>query len=839
MGQKITFTLVLVAILFLFKSNCYAQVRPTIAWDKTIGGNGSDVLTAIIQTSDGGYLCGGHSDSGISGDKSQVSGGNNDYWVVKLDANGNKIWDKTFGAISWDYLNAVIQTSDGGYLLGGHSSYGFSGQEYWVIKLDASGNKLWDKLFVGAFSYDNFQPLQQTRDGGFIFGGHSASGANIAGKGKSDYWVFKVDANGNLMWSRNYGGNDDDILHSIGQTADGGYILGGISKSPVSFDKSQPCIGGFDYWIVKIDSKGNKKWDKTFGGTDTESRGEARQTLDGGYILGGSSNSGAGGDKSQPYYSTAWHPDFWVLKLDATGNKVWDKTIGFYSIENFCDVLQTADGGYLKGGTSDSPVGGDKTQPRVGVFDYWLVKLDSLGNRSWDKTIGGLDSEMASALIKTTDGGYVIAGSSVSGISGDKAGPSKGGDDFWIVKLNAPCASISTSLKTSCYAGNKVEVFADFIGLQANENGFLPWTLTYTENGISKTATGSTNSFSLSSNALPGTVYSLVSIVSGTCSVNLNGTLTVQPIPVAPTVNPGSNCGPGSVILSANRAPTGGGYVWYNSATGGTSLHSSPGGTYTTQVLDSTTTFYVAAVSNSGCESPRTSVTATIKTLPVNAGPDETICPTAMPIQFAGFSPLGGTWTGPGVSPSGLFTHNQSLAGVQTLIYTVEQDSCVFTATKRVNVLKPVSLGADLETCGGEEINLKPENASGTLRWSNGSTENSLKVKETGKYWVQHTINNCSTTDTIQVTFRNCPPPTLPNLITPNHDGQNDTFKPQYLPAGKWHLQIYNRWGVRIYETEDYLNNWPKTKVSNGTYYYRLSNPETGQKFKGWLEVVH
>src|SRR5688572_14626411 len=248
----------------------FSQTAPTKQWDKTIGGSHIDEFSSLQQTSDGGYILGGYSNSGISGDKSQANQGLNDFWALKLDASGNKLWDKTIGGNHEDYLSSLQQTSDGGYILGGGSSSGISGDksqvnkgvtDLWIIKLDATGNKLWDKTYGGSGG-DYLSSLHQTSDGGYILGGGSISGISgdksQANKGNWDYWIVKLDVAGNKLWDKTIGGNSEDHLLSLQQTSDGGYILGGWSTSGINGDKSQSGNGGADYWVVKIDAAGNK-----------------------------------------------------------------------------------------------------------------------------------------------------------------------------------------------------------------------------------------------------------------------------------------------------------------------------------------------------------------------------------------------------------------------------------------------------------------------------------------------------------------------------------------------------------------------------------------------------
>lgn len=434
--------LTILAALFAIKLQ--AQTTPSIRWEKTISGLAADGNPRIYHTADGGYILGGMSNSGIGIDKSQASNGSYDYWVIKLDAAGIKQWDKSLGGPNQEFLSSLQQTSDGGYILGGRSNSGIGGdksqplngqEDCWVVKLNANGVKQWEKSFGGTL-YETVTSMQQTIDGGYILGAYSNSGTSSdksqPSKGGDDFWLIKLDATGNKVWDKTIGGSGSDILTSLAQTTDGGYILGGYSNSGISGDKSQASPGSYDYWLLKVDALGNKSWDKTFGGADFDQLTSLSQTVDGGYILGGYSNSGISGIKSQ---ASKGSDDYWIIKLDATGNKTWDKTIGGSDIDQLYSMQQTVDGGYILGGHSRSSLGGDKSEPVKGIVDYWVVKVDIAGNIQWDKTIGANNIDRLTALQQTSDGGYMLAGESFSGISGDKSQPLSGISDFWIVKL--------------------------------------------------------------------------------------------------------------------------------------------------------------------------------------------------------------------------------------------------------------------------------------------------------------------------------------------------------------------------------------------------------------------
>ncbi|MBK0403512.1 T9SS type A sorting domain-containing protein [Adhaeribacter sp. BT258] len=432
------------AFVAFFSLNSFAQNGPAIMWQKAFGGTNLDVLCETKQTSDGGFIIGGWSLSDISIDKSQNSKGFADYWIIKLDANGNKVWDKTLGGNGGDYLSSVKQTPDGGYILGGESGSGISGdktqackgyEDYWIIKLDTNGNKIWDKTY-GGINEEEIGVIEPTIDGGYIVGGQSNSGISgdktEVNRGSGyDLWIIKLDANGNKLWDKTLGSSSTDNFTCIQQTKDGGYILGGYSYSGISGDKTQASRGGLDYWVIKLDANGNKLWDKTFGGSTNEVLASVQQTTDGGYIIGGGSGSGIGGDKSHASHGCG---DFWVLKLNATGNKIWDRTYGGSGCEGG-GIIQIADGTYILSGPSDSGISIDKTQASRGETDTWLLKLDSSGNKTWDKTLGGTEEDFMSVFQQTFDGGYIIGGSSDSPISGDKTQAPKGDRDFWVIKI--------------------------------------------------------------------------------------------------------------------------------------------------------------------------------------------------------------------------------------------------------------------------------------------------------------------------------------------------------------------------------------------------------------------
>jgi len=368
-------------VIFPFRDIPVCCATGDVIWDKTFGGIYSDGASSVRQTLDGGYIIAGNTDS---------SGPTGTYptnaWILRLDSSGNLLWDKTYGGTDGDWTSSIQETIDGGYIVSGWTySKGAGSSDAWVFKLDSSGNLLWDKTYGGTFG-EAASSIEQTSDEGYIVAGWTTS----KGAGSSDAWVFKLDSSGNLLWDKTYGGTDGDGADSIQQTSDGGYIVSGFTTSKGA---DSP-----DAWIFKLDSSGNLLWDKTYGGTQYDRAWSIQQTSDSGYIVAGYTNSKGAGSY-----------DIWVLRLDSSGNLLWDKTYGgtnddvFYGTDS---IQQTSDGGYIVAGWTYSK--------GAGSHDIWVLKLDSTGNLIWDRTYGGINEDGATSVRQTSDGNFIVAGYTTS-----------------------------------------------------------------------------------------------------------------------------------------------------------------------------------------------------------------------------------------------------------------------------------------------------------------------------------------------------------------------------------------------------------------------------------------
>ncbi len=352
----------------------------TTTWAKSYSSSGYERAYAVQQTSDNGYIVAGYTTTpGLS---------TGDVWILKLHPNGNIVWQKTYGGSASDSIHAVQPTSDGYIAAGSTSSFGAGGSDAWVIKLDANGNTAWQKTYGGSGD-DEFSAIQQTADGGYITAGSTRS----FGAGGSDAWVMKLDANGNVVWQKTYGvAAGWDWAASIRQTSDSGYIVAGSI-----YAHSSGTVGYYDLWVLKLDTDGNVIWQKTYGGTGDDGAQSVQQTADGGYIVAGATalagGIGATGDK------------FWVLKLDADGNAAWQKTYGGTGGDEVNSIQQTADGGYIAAGSTYSF--------GAGYYNVWVLRLSGDGNIVWQKAYGNSAvGDVAYSVQQTTDGGYIVAGGS-------------------------------------------------------------------------------------------------------------------------------------------------------------------------------------------------------------------------------------------------------------------------------------------------------------------------------------------------------------------------------------------------------------------------------------------
>lgn len=391
-----------------------------IEWERTYGVEfTNDSPEKLLATSDGGYILAGSSDNSYTQNtsygKTAPSKGNHDYWLIKLNSNFEKVWDKTYGGSNHDYLRDVINTSDGGLILVGSS-----------------------KSNEGS---DKSEPLR-----------------GVAGSYGYDYWVVKLNSNGDKIWDKTLGGELDDYARGIIETPDGGFIINGISYSGVSYDKTVSDSAP-DYWIVKINSNGQKIWDKSISGIYLNLESDLSYTTisaNDGFIF-----------TDYGYTTTSLiSKNYKIYKVNWNGDIVWQKNFGGNSDDILSSIKNTEDGGFILAGSSMSGISDDKSLNNLGGYDYWVIKLNNDGEKVWDKVFGTPVNDFAIDISETSDGGFMVGGYSEGGISEDKSEISRGDYDYWVVKI--PNESFLAGISGEFYKMNEnypVELNNSYISL--------------------------------------------------------------------------------------------------------------------------------------------------------------------------------------------------------------------------------------------------------------------------------------------------------------------------------------------------------------------------------------
>jgi hypothetical protein len=307
-------------------------------WNRTYGGAEHESANALIKTSDGGFA--------MAGDTHSFGAGECDFWLVKTDANGNMEWNRTYGGLGYDYAKSLIETSDGGYAIGGSFQLDhedpFSDQDFWLVKTDSYGNMEWNKTYGGP-GYD-YADVVETNDGGYLLAG--GAGRWLV---ESKVWITKTDEQGNIEWEKRYGGQEHAGAKSVVKTSDGGYALAGYLSQ--------------DFWLIKIDGSGNINWNQTYSKSGVEEAYSLVVTSDGGYALAGITTGAIG---KQSYI------DSWMVKTDSSGNEIWSQTYGGTGDQYLYSLIETSNGTFA--------LAGFKTSTYAGPPDLWLIKTDEYGN---------------------------------------------------------------------------------------------------------------------------------------------------------------------------------------------------------------------------------------------------------------------------------------------------------------------------------------------------------------------------------------------------------------------------------------------------------------------------
>ena len=361
--------------LFLLSTLLYAQAPETL-WTQIWGGTDDDTGFSVQEISDGGYIIAGYTCS--------FGAQWYDVYLMKTDENGDTLWTKIFGGEGYDEAQAVLETTTNEYIVAGKTfSYGAGSSDVYLIKTDENGNLLWTRTYGGALN-DEAYSIQHTSDNGYIIAGHTRS---FGGGAWYDVYLIRTDENGDTFWTKTYGDAGDyyDGAYSVQETDDNGFIVAGWTVTPLGQDYH------WDVYLIKTDENGDTLWTKKYGGSDDDKGYSVQQTYDGGYIIAGHTESFGAGNR-----------DIYLIRTDANGDTLWTRTYGGTNQDGSSSVLQTSDEGFVIAGYTKSFGSGG--------YDVYVVKTDENGNILWTKTYGGSYWDEGQDIQQTSDNGYIIVG---------------------------------------------------------------------------------------------------------------------------------------------------------------------------------------------------------------------------------------------------------------------------------------------------------------------------------------------------------------------------------------------------------------------------------------------
>jgi hypothetical protein len=394
-------------ILFSFLSNAivsHAQQIDTV-WTKTFGGADWDNAASVHQTDDGGYILAGFTES--------LGNGPRDLWLVKTNDMGDTLWTRTYGGSNQENGYQARQTAEGGYVVVGQTnSFNSAGYDLYFLRLNAAGDTAWTKTYGGSGS-DNGRDIKIVSTGGYI----------ISGSLGSDAWILRTNESGDTLWTTIMDQGESEVAESVCEAPDGGFVAVGATGA----------FGVADVYLIKVNNIGDSLWAKTFGGPGYDWGHAILGTSEGGYIVVGTTQTFGAGDN-----------DIWLLRMDASGDTLWTRTIGTSETERGFSISNTADGGYIISGmTNANTSGGD---------DGFIIKTDSAGTVQWSKSIGGMAEEWILSVEQTSDSGYIACGFTASFGEGNR--------DMWMLKFGPVTTGLENNIGTNI--PNRIKLYQNY-----------------------------------------------------------------------------------------------------------------------------------------------------------------------------------------------------------------------------------------------------------------------------------------------------------------------------------------------------------------------------------------
>jgi hypothetical protein len=354
-----------------------ASATPLI-WNQTYGDTGTDRGDAIVECSSGGFAIAGYSYGGASQD---------DFLLVRTDADGNHLWNQTYDTGGGDWAYGLAECDDGGFAIAGSTDSGPGSSNVWLVRTDASGNPLWNYTY-GASNDDGCYSLIQCASGGFALVGTT----NSYGVGPNSVWMVRVTSNGQHLWNQSYGDASNWYSgYDVVECANNDFAINGLTD-----------LNGGDMILMRIDAGGTQLWNQCYGGALGEWGRSLVECTGGGFALTGFTESYGAGNE-----------DLWIVRTAADGSLIWNQTYGYAGQDIGRSIVECSGGGFAAAG-----FGGDG----------WLVRTDANGNHLWNQSYGGSGTEEGRAVIKCSDGGFAVAGRTTS--------YGAGGYDLWLVRIH-------------------------------------------------------------------------------------------------------------------------------------------------------------------------------------------------------------------------------------------------------------------------------------------------------------------------------------------------------------------------------------------------------------------
>ncbi len=866
---------------WIVKLNSFGNIE----WQKTYGGSGKDIGQAVQQTSDGGYIIAGYTYSN-DGDVTGNHGGA-DYWILKVNSVGVIQWQKTYGGSGIEVVSAVKQTLDGGYVVTGYAtsndgdvSSNQGGYDAWIIKISSSGVLQWQKV-LGGSNDDTFNSVQLTNDGGYILAGWTnSSNGDIANNfGSYDAWLIKLNSLGNVEWQKTYGGGGSDTFYWVIQTRDGGFISVGTS-SYVSGDVTTNQ-GDEDYWVVKTNSLGVIEWQKSYGGSGYEEAHSIEQTLEGGYIVTGYCNS-SNGDVTGNHGGY----DYWTLKLTNSGVIEWQKSLGGTGDDIGLRLFQTVDTGYVVVGISNSTNGDIKKNK--GQNDIWIVKLHvcaenivfKLGN---DTTLCAgqtlfLKPKIDNAMFVWQDGSidsvYSVTKAGTYAVNIMRYGCNTR-DSLKVISINPPNINLGADT-VLCFAQKKTLIVAADSATYKWQDGSTTPSYDVTKAGTYSVSVKNfcgvaIGTIKIDFNNPPSVNLGAdTSFCSGQKKIlnafNTGATYTWQDGSTSPTfeitksgafaVQVKNFCGiargtlnvnvlnPPNINLGADTTFCLG-QKKILTVKADSAIYKWQDGSLTPSYEITKAGTYSVSVKNI-CGAAFGTINIGVVNLPtVKLGNDTTFCTGQKKLLNALFDSATYKWQDGSSNPTFEITKTGTYSVSVTNSCGTVRDSLKATVIS----LPVVNLGLDTTLCNGKTKILDVKSDGVTYKWQDGSTAYYFVIQKTGVYSVE-VKNGCGTAKvSIQATYLDCHKVFIPNVFSPNGDAQNDNwqifggFDVDKIVS----LKVFSRWGELMYQSDNatinspYTQWWDGKNAVNGVYAYILTvsyNDGEVETFKGDVTII-